>query len=179
VVANEVRNLAMRAAEAAKNTSALIEGTVKKVKEGSGLLERTNVAFSEVSKSAAKVADLVSEIAAASSEQAQGIDQINKAVAEMDKVTQQTAANAEESASASEEMNAQAEQMKDVSAGLMAIIGGDLETRASASVSEAPPKAVLKKVLSFKGFGKKSDTGARTASPESIIPLDDKDFKNF
>ena len=179
VVANEVRNLAMRAAEAAKNTSALIEGTVKKVKEGSGLLERTNVAFSEVSKSAAKVADLVSEIAAASSEQAQGIDQINKAVAEMDKVTQQTAANAEESASASEEMNAQAEQMKDVSAGLMAIVGGDLETRASASVSEAPPKAVLKKVLSFKGFGKKADTGARTANPESVIPLDDKDFKNF
>ena len=179
VVANEVRNLAMRAAEAAKNTSALIEGTVKKVKEGSGLLERTNVAFSEVSKSAAKVADLVSEIAAASSEQAQGIDQINKAVAEMDKVTQQTAANAEESASASEEMNAQAEQMKDVSAGLMAIIGGDLETRASASVSEAPPKAVLKKVLSFKGFGKKADPGARAANPESIIPLDDKDFKNF
>jgi methyl-accepting chemotaxis protein len=179
VVANEVRNLAMRAAEAAKNTSALIEGTVKKVKEGSGLLERTNVAFSEVSKSAAKVADLVSEIAAASSEQAQGIDQINKAVAEMDKVTQQTAANAEESASASEEMNAQAVQMKDVSAGLMAIVGGNLETRASASVSEAPPKAVLKKVLSFKGFGKKSDTGARTANPESIIPLDDKDFKNF
>jgi methyl-accepting chemotaxis protein len=179
VVANEVRNLAMRAAEAAKNTSALIEGTVKKVKEGSGLLERTNVAFSEVSKSAAKVADLVSEIAAASSEQAQGIDQINKAVAEMDKVTQQTAANAEESASASEEMNAQAEQMKDVSAGLMAIIGGDLETRASASVSEAPPKAVLKKVLSFKGFGKKADPGSRAANPESVIPLDDKDFKNF
>ncbi len=97
VVANEVRNLAMRAAEAAKNTSALIEGTVKKVKEGSELVERTNGAFAEVSKSAAKVADLVSEIAAASSEQAQGIDQINKAVAEMDKVTQQTAANAEES----------------------------------------------------------------------------------
>ena len=96
VVANEVRNLAMRAAEAAKNTSALIEGTVKKVKEGSELVERTNGAFSEVSKSAAKVAGLVSEIAAASSEQAQGIDQINKAVAEMDKVTQQTAANAEE-----------------------------------------------------------------------------------
>jgi methyl-accepting chemotaxis protein len=179
VVANEVRNLAMRAAEAAKNTSALIEGTVKKVKEGSGLLERTNVAFSEVSKSAAKVADLVSEIAAASSEQAQGIDQINKAVAEMDKVTQQNAANAEESASASEEMNAQAEQMKDIAAELMTMVGGNLKTRASASVSEAPPKAVLKKVLSFKGFGNKSDPGARAANPESVIPLDDKDFKNF
>jgi methyl-accepting chemotaxis protein len=125
------------------------------------------------------VAGLVAEIAAASSEQAQGIDQINKAVAEMDKVTQQTAANAEESASASEEMNAQAEQMKEVAAGLMAIVGGDLETRASSSVSEAPPKAALKKVLSFKGFGKKAAAGARTVNPESVIPLDDKDFKNF
>ena len=179
VVANEVRNLAMRAAEAAKNTSALIEGTVKKVKEGSELVERTNGAFSEVSKSAAKVADLVSEIAAASSEQAQGIDQINKAVAEMDKVTQQTAANAEESASASEEMNAQAEQMKDVAAGLMTIVGGDLKSGASASFSAAPPNPVLKKVLSFKGFGKKTDNGARTVNPESVIPLEDKDFKNF
>jgi methyl-accepting chemotaxis protein len=179
VVANEVRNLAMRAAEAAKNTSVLIEGTVKKVKEGSELVERTNGAFAEVSRSAAKVADLASEIAAASSEQAQGIDQINKAVAEMDKVTQQTAANAEESASASEEMNAQAEQMKDVAAELMAIVGGNLENRASASVSEAPQKAVLKKVLSFKGFGKKTDAGAKDVRPETVIPLDDKDFKNF
>ena len=123
VVANEVRNLAMRAAEAAKNTSALIEGTVKKVKEGSELVERTHGAFSEVSKSAAKVADLVSEIAAASNEQAQGIDQINRAVTEMDKVTQQTAANAEESASASEEMNAQAGQMKEIAGEIMRIIG--------------------------------------------------------
>ena len=179
VVADEVRNLAMRAAEAAKNTSVLIEGTVKKVKEGSELVERTNVAFAEVSKSAAKVGGLVAEIAAASSEQAQGIDQINKAVAEMDKVTQQTAANAEESASASEEMNAQAEQMKEIAAELMTMVGGNHETQASASVSAAPTKAVLKKVLSFKRFGKKDDPGARAVNPESVIPLDDKDFKNF
>ena len=48
-----------------------------------------------------------------------------------------------------------------------------------ASVSEAPPKAVLKKVLSFKGFGKKADPGTKAVNPESVIPLDDKDFKNF
>jgi methyl-accepting chemotaxis protein len=124
VVANEVRNLAMRAAEAARNTSTLIEGTVKKVNEGTELVERTNSAFSEVSKSAAKVADLVSEIAAASGEQAQGIDQINKAITEMNRVTQQTAANAEQSASASEEMNAQAEQMKEIAQELIAIVFG-------------------------------------------------------
>ncbi len=179
VVANEVRNLAMRAAEAAKNTSALIEGTVKKVREGSELVERTNGAFAEVSRSAAKVAGLVAEIAAASSEQAQGIDQINKAVTEMDKVTQQTAANAEESASASEEMNAQAEQMKDIATGLMAIVGGDLGTTHSESTAAVQPKAMLKKALSFKGFGKKATPGARAANPESVIPLEDKDFKNF
>ena len=179
VVANEVRNLAMRAAEAAKNTSVLIEGTVKKVREGSELVERTGGAFAEVSRSAAKVADLVAEIAAASSEQAQGIDQINKAVAEMDKVTQQTAANAEESASASEEMNAQAEQMKDIASELMTLVGGNLESGSSASSAAAPSKAVLKKVLSFKGFGKKANTGAGNVRPEAVIPLDDKDFKNF
>ena len=179
VVANEVRNLAMRAAEAAKNTSVLIEGTVKKVREGSELVERTGGAFAEVSRSAAKVADLVAEIAAASSEQAQGIDQINKAVAEMDKVTQQTAANAEESASASEEMNAQAEQMKDIASELMTLVGGNLESGSSASSAAAPSQAVLKKVLSFKGFGKKANPGAANVRPEAVIPLDDKDFKNF
>ena len=179
VVANEVRNLAMRAAEAAKNTSVLIEGTVKKVREGSELVERTGGAFAEVSRSAAKVADLVAEIAAASSEQAQGIDQINKAVAEMDKVTQQTAANAEESASASEEMNAQAEQMKDVAAELMAIVGGNLDARSSASAAATPSHAVMKKVLAFKGFGKKADAKPDGVRPESVIPLNDRDFKNF
>jgi len=177
VVANEVRNLAMRAAEAAKNTSGLIEGTVKKIKEGSDLVGRTNEAFSEVSKSAAKVADLVSEISAASSEQAQGIDQINKAVAEMDKVTQQTAANAEESASASEEMNAQAEQMKVIAGELTAIVGGNIEARTEAT--EGPRNMVLRKALSLKKMVKKTDAKGKDLRPETVIPLDDKDFKNF
>ncbi|MCP3952658.1 MAG: methyl-accepting chemotaxis protein, partial [Desulfobacterales bacterium] len=104
VVADEVRNLAMRAADAAKNTAELIEGTVKKVADGTDLVSRTSEAFSQVADSAGKVGELVGEIAAASNEQAQGIGQVNTAVTEMDKVTQQNAANAEESASASEEM---------------------------------------------------------------------------
>jgi len=124
VVADEVRNLAMRASDAAKNTSYLIEGTVKKVKDGADMVKTTNEAFSEVSTNASKVGELVGEIAAASQEQASGIEQVNKAVAEMDKVVQQTAANAEESASASEQMSAQAEQMKAVVDKLMELIGG-------------------------------------------------------
>ena len=112
VVADEVRNLAMRAAEAAKNTAGLIDGTVKRIKEGSSIVETTNQEFQKVSQIVTRSGDLVGEIAAASREQAQGIEQVNRSVSEMGKVTQQNAASAEESASASEEMSAQAEQMK-------------------------------------------------------------------
>jgi methyl-accepting chemotaxis protein len=123
VVAEEVRNLARRAAEAAKSTSVLITGTIRKTKEGSELVQRTNQAFGEVSARAAKVADLVGEIAAASAEQAQGIDQVNRALNEMDKVTQRNASSAEESASASEELAAQAETMQGCVTQLIHLVG--------------------------------------------------------
>lgn len=125
VVADEVRNLAMRAADAAKNTSTLIESTVRAVKRGSDLTEATREAFANNLTIAQKIGGLVEEIAAASSEQAQGIEQINRAVGEMDKVVQSVAANAEESAAASEEMNSQAEQMNGFVAGLVALVGGN------------------------------------------------------
>jgi len=96
VVADEVRNLAMRAADAAKNTASLIEETVKKIKDGSVIVDTTNEAFGKVAASSGKVGELLVEIAAASNEQAQGIEQINIAVVEMDKVTQQNAASSEE-----------------------------------------------------------------------------------
>jgi methyl-accepting chemotaxis protein len=96
VVAEEVRNLAMRATDSAKNTAALIEDIVNKVKGGENLVSVTNDAFSEVTVSSAKVVELMSEIAAASQEQSQGIDQVNRAMGDMNKVTQQNAANAEE-----------------------------------------------------------------------------------
>jgi methyl-accepting chemotaxis protein len=78
--------------------------------------------------------ELVSEIAAASNEQAQGIDQVNRAVGEMDKVVQQNAANAEESAAASQEMSAQASQMKNYVKDLVAVVGGNEKKHAAAGV---------------------------------------------
>jgi methyl-accepting chemotaxis protein len=123
VVAGEVRSLAMRAAEAAKSTANLIEGTVKKVKEGHNLVNQTNQAFSGVAKGTSKIESLIAEITAASNDQAQGVDQINRAAIEMNKVIQRVAANAEESASASEEMTAQAEQMMEYVSGLVALTG--------------------------------------------------------
>jgi methyl-accepting chemotaxis protein len=136
VVADEVRNLSMRASEAARNTSVLIEETGKKVKDGSALVARTDEAFSKVADSTVRVGGLVSKIAAASSEQSQGIDQINKAVAEMDKVVQQNAAGAEESSSAAEELSAQAQEMKFTVDELMVIVQGKSVQSAGAGRNE-------------------------------------------
>jgi len=124
VVADEVRNLAMRAANAAKDTAVLIEGTVKKVNDGSKLVSSTNEAFMKVAESSGKVGTLVAEIAQASKEQSNGIEQVNLAITQMDKIVQQNAANAEESASASEEMSAQAEQLKEYVEDLVLLVAG-------------------------------------------------------
>ena len=185
VVAEEVRNLAMRAADAAKSTSDLIEGTVKKTKSGSDLVMKTNTAFAEVAVSAAKVGELVGEIAAASQEQAQGLDQINKAVAEMDKVTQQTAGNAQESAPASEEMNAQAEQMKHISGTLSKIIGGSANgsgngNRVNTHVKKGI-RGVFAAVTAMKGKGKDVvpyNKGKEIRS-DQVIPMRKNQRKDF
>ncbi len=112
VVADEVRNLARRSTEAAKNTAALLEGTIKKIHEGENLLSGANKAFKGVTTIAQKIGELAGEIASASQGQATGIDLLNKAVSEMEKIIQQTAASAQESSGVSEEMKAQAEEMK-------------------------------------------------------------------
>jgi methyl-accepting chemotaxis protein len=178
VVAEEVRNLAMRAAEAAKNTSALIETTVVKIKDGSQVVAKTNEAFIEVAANSSKVGELVGEISAASNEQAQGIDQITKAVAEMDKVTQETAAHAEESASAAEEMNAQAEQMKHVTAELTNIIGGSMEySHSDAVVGAAAKTSGFNKLLNLVGPGRTVKTPKRQAAKN--ISTDNDTFSDF
>ncbi|MDD2901111.1 MAG: methyl-accepting chemotaxis protein [Syntrophales bacterium] len=124
VVANEVRSLALRATEAAKNTAVLIEGTVTRVKEGSDLVNRTATAFSLVEESSVKVKELVAEIAEASQEQTQGVELINRSIIEMDKMVQQNAATAAESSSTSGQLGDQAEQMKLVVGDLVAMVGG-------------------------------------------------------
>jgi len=188
VVADEVRNLALRSAEAAKNTSNLIEKTIKAVQNGNQLTLATQEVFRENAEIAGKVNQLVDEIATASEEQAHGVNQINSAVTEMDKVTQQTAANAEESASASEELNAQAQQMRGYVAELAAVVGGDaaaLSRRAAGAVAAAAagrsvlprPAAADEKGPSAKALLK----GAKTRRPEDVIPLavEEGAFANF
>jgi len=141
VVADEVRNLAMRAADAAHNTAILIEESVKKIKDGTGLVTITNNDFSGVAVSSSKVGQLFAEISAASRDQAEGIEQINQAVAQMDSATQRNVANAQESAAASAEMNSLAQKMREVINDLVRITGvknhqGNGEEPVTAGLSE-------------------------------------------
>ncbi len=177
VVASEVRNLAMRSAEAARETTGVIGEVTTKIGEGRALVEKSLDIFKTMGENGKGVTALIQEVNEAAGEQAQGIEQINKAMHEMDKVTQQTAANAEESASASEEMNAQALQMKEIAHELMLIVEGSVKAGTPTSVSAGGPERMVKKVLTFKGSRKKDNT--RDIRPEAVIPLDDKDFKNF
>ena len=123
VVDEEVRNLAMRSAEAAKNTTALIEGSVNNAKNGVAFSVDVATILQEITGFSTKVNTLVSEIAAASKEQTQGIQQVSTAVSEMDRVTQSNSAGAEESAAASEELSSQAEQMRTMVDELLALVG--------------------------------------------------------
>lgn len=187
VVADEVRNLAMRSADAARNTANLIEGTVKKIQEGSALVDRTNEDFSEVGKSTTKASELVTEIAAASNEQAQGIAQINSAVVNMDKAMQQNASYAEESASASEELNHQAQRLKGVVNDLMSLIkrrdgtnGNGRQIVLNASERKGKHKAVTSKTTPGSDLEKNSspESKAQEIKPDDVIPLDE-DFEDF
>lgn len=108
VVAEEVRNLAARSAKAAAETAELIENSNKQIEDGVGISEQTADALKEISENASKTSTLISEIATASAEQAQGIAQINIGLGQVDSATQANTASSEETASAAEEMSAQA-----------------------------------------------------------------------
>ncbi|MBN1346906.1 MAG: methyl-accepting chemotaxis protein [Phycisphaerae bacterium] len=124
VVADEVRNLAQRSAQAARETGTLIEQTVTRVSRGVELNQTTSESFSKIGEVSGKVADLVTHITQASGEQAEGVEQLNTAVAQMDRIVQENAAGAEESASAAEELSAQAETVRGVIGDLTRLIYG-------------------------------------------------------
>lgn len=112
VVAGEVRTLAQRSADAAKEIKGLIDESVERVKVGSELSEKTDKTLADIMVSVKKVSEIVTQISAASQEQSSGIEQVNLAVGQMDEVTQQNAALVEQSAAASQSMRDQAQNLK-------------------------------------------------------------------
>jgi methyl-accepting chemotaxis protein len=114
VVAEEVRNLAQRSANAARETTEMIEGSIKKAKAGTKIANETAQSLNRIVESVEKAAELVGGIAQASSEQANAVSQVNKGIEQVSQVTQSNSATAEQSAAASEELSGQAMMLKEM-----------------------------------------------------------------
>ena len=124
VVAEEVRNLAQRSAQAAKDTTVIIESNIDLSDSSVNIAKAVRESVESIGEQAAKVSDLLEEISVATNEQAQGVEQIHKAVSQMEIALQSNAATADESASASSSLQEQATNVKDIVDSLIVLVDG-------------------------------------------------------
>ncbi len=185
VVAEEVRNLAQRSAEAAKNTTELIEGSREKSEQGVNVAGEVEQSLREIQSATLKVNDLVGEVSEASNEQAQGIEQVNGAMVQMDQVTQSNAASAEETAAASEELAAQSEELGSMMTQLGRMVGIDARGRGGNGNGNTrkQPGAVarIKAVENVRSESTKSlkEKIVSAAGPTAMGNLSDSDFQDI
>ncbi len=147
VVAGEVRNLAQRSAQAAREIKSLIEDSVNRVDLGSTLVESAGETMDEIVNAVTRVTDIMGEIASASDEQSRGIDQVGLAVSEMDRVTQQNASLVEESAAAAAALEEQASRLTQAVAVFRIQQGQASTAREPVSVATAPAPGTLRKAV--------------------------------
>jgi methyl-accepting chemotaxis protein len=183
VVAEEVRNLAQRSAEAAKDTNELIESSQEKAELGVRVSEEVENALSKIQDAIQKISGLVRSVATASKEQSGGIDQVNLAVSQMDSATQGNAANAEETSSTSEELSAQAQELNAMISELMNMVGtggrngsgNGMHSKASGN-GHAASATALGSSLREK-LEKDAEQLPQPEAPEQYAALEDSDFK--
>ncbi len=180
VVASEVRSLAGRSADAAKEIKQLINTSVDKVQGGSALVAQAGATMTEIVSSVQRVTDIMGEISAATSEQAQGIAEVNTAVNELDQMTQQNAALVEQSAAAASSMKDQARRLAEVVAAFK--LDGQMAA-AQAPRSAAAPQAMMAKpkapvALPVKAAAPVSKPLAKPAVVASALK-DDGDWETF
>lgn len=165
VVADEVRNLASKSAEAAKNTTSLIENSIKAVRNGRKVAETTEQTLLEVIKSAGHTNELVNEIANASNQQATSINQITQGVQQISAVVQTNSATAEESAAASAELANQAKELK------RSVSSLKLKGQAAAPAQKASaPKQAETKPANAKAEEKPAARAAEPAAAAAFAP---------
>jgi methyl-accepting chemotaxis protein len=182
VVASEVRSLAGRSATAAKEIKELIQDSVNKVEQGSTLVDQSGHTLAAIVLSVKKVSDIVAEIAAASAEQASGVEQVNKAITQMDEVTQQNAALVEEAAAA-------AQALQDQSASLQSqleryTVGGEKAASTVARPARAVAKVPDRRQASRPWSGAKKTPRASEPTPSAERPSatavgGDSEWKEF
>jgi methyl-accepting chemotaxis protein len=141
VVADEVRHLALRSAEASRDTSGLIEQSVAKTQQGAEKLDGVGVAIRAIEERVASTKSLIEQVSAASREQALSVSQISGAIQDMETITQQAAAIAEENAAASEEMSSQAGRAQELAAELQGLIGTQSASRTARAEGEGSTDA--------------------------------------
>lgn len=161
VVASEVRSLAQRSASAAKEIKGLIQDSLRKVENGSDLVNQSGQTLNEIVSSVKRVTDIVAEISAASQEQATGVEQVAKAMSQMDQVTQANSAQTEEMSSTAEELSATAESLQDLIARF--VVSGS-QTRFSTGERQRATKR-------GKASGVKSNGRPPSAANSSLLAL--------
>ncbi|MDO9165485.1 MAG: methyl-accepting chemotaxis protein, partial [Rhodoferax sp.] len=164
VVASEVRSLAGRSAEAAKEIKSLINASVERVEHGTTLVDQAGTTMTEVVSSIRRVTDIMGEISAASSEQASGVAQVGEAVTQMDQATQQNAALVEQMAAAASSLKSQAQELVQVVAVFKA---GGHEGRRGTDLQSAAVRSHQSAVTPFQGVERRALAASASTGGDS------------